>query len=214
MRIACLHTADSNKNVFEAAQQQLGHPDVTLSHEVRSDLLAAAARAGGLTPEIARATGEVLLELGTNADAVLLTCSTLGPSIDGVVARARVPVLRVDDALAREATREGGRVVVLCTAETTLGPTRDLFERAGRTTGAEIDVRLVDGAWSAFQAGDADSYFSMIADAAEQAMRAGATTVVLAQASMAGAAKLCKSAKAPLASPLVGLEAAVRLAGG
>ena len=46
--MACLHTAQSNVAVFEAAC-----PDgVQLSHAVRPDLLAAA-EAGGLTPAIA-----------------------------------------------------------------------------------------------------------------------------------------------------------------
>ncbi len=51
MRIACLHTAESNVAIFEAAR-----PDgVRLRHAVRPDLLAAA-EAEGLTPEIAAAT--------------------------------------------------------------------------------------------------------------------------------------------------------------
>ena len=42
MRIACLHTAESNIAVFEAAAQALGLGRDTLVHVVREDLLAAA----------------------------------------------------------------------------------------------------------------------------------------------------------------------------
>lgn len=41
MIVACLHTAESNVAVFEAARPEA----VTLSHAVRTDLLAAAERA-------------------------------------------------------------------------------------------------------------------------------------------------------------------------
>ena len=50
MRIACLHTVDSNIAVFEAAAS--GLPGVTLTHHVRADLLKRAEAAGQLTDEI------------------------------------------------------------------------------------------------------------------------------------------------------------------
>ncbi len=42
--------------------------------------------------------------------------------------------------------REGGRVVVLCAAETTLASTSALFRHAAEATGAQVEVRLVPGA--------------------------------------------------------------------
>lgn len=207
IRLACLHTAESNIAVFEAAGAALGIAGGTLRHAVRADLLSDAERAGGLTPEIAASTRNMLLSLCDDADAVLLTCSTLGPAAEAVAGSAPAPVLRVDAALAAEAVREGCRVVALCAVETTIGPTRLLFEEAARATGAVVEVRLVPGAWAAFKAGDPDRYLAMIAAAADDAMRNGAGCVALAQASMAGAARLC-TAGTPLSSPVVGLAAA------
>ncbi len=96
-RIALLHTAESNVAVFETSCADLGFgTDVVLHHEVRPDLLADAEKAGGLTPEIAKRTQEALLAMRDGADAVVLTCSTLGPSVGGVVRGAKtVPMLRV-----------------------------------------------------------------------------------------------------------------------
>jgi hypothetical protein len=51
----------------------------------------------------------------------------------------------------------------------------------------------------------------MIAAAADQAFRDGADVVALAQASMAGAAELCREGR-PLTSPGVGLAAALQAA--
>lgn len=212
MRLACLHTAQSNVAVFEDAGQTLGFGAGTLRHEVRADLLADAERAGRLTPEIEARTGQALLALCEGADVVLLTCSTLGPAAQAVAEAAPVPVLRVDAAFAAEAVRDGGKVVALCAVETTLGPTRAVFEEAARATGAEVEVRLVPGAWAAFKAGERDCYFALVAAAADAAARDGATRVALAQASMAGAASLCQVQPPPLSSPAAGLAAAASVA--
>jgi hypothetical protein len=207
MRIACLHTLGSNVAVFEAARP---NEDVRLRHEIRSDLLEEAERSGGLTEAISARTTDALRALAGDADAVLLTCSTLGPAIAGL-AGADAPVLRVDAALAAGAVRDGGRVAVLCSAATTLGPTRALFEDAAAGTGATIELVLVPGAWDAFKAGNIADYHRMIAAAADRAFRDGAERVALAQASMAGAAALCREGK-PLESPTVGLAEAVAAA--
>lgn len=204
MRIACLHTADSNIAVFAEA---CADPAVALSHTVRADLLTAAEQAGGVTSEIAARTADALTRLSLNADAVLLTCSTLGPVVEEVAVSASAPVLRVDAALAAAAMLAGRRVVALCAIETTVAPTRRLFEEAAAANSAAVEIRLVPGAWKAFKAGEIGDYHAMIAAAADRAYRDGAHVVALAQASMAGAAVLCREGR-PLTSPAAGVAAA------
>ncbi|MGE7416406.1 aspartate/glutamate racemase family protein [Methylobacterium tarhaniae] len=211
-RIACLHAIDSNAAVFDEALRMTGLTGVSLRHTVRADLLASAERQGRLTPEIAAETVAVLRSLFAEADAVLLTCSTLGPAAETAARDAPVPVLRVDAALAAEAVREGGRVAVLCAVETTVEPTRRLFEAAAQATGAQVSVQVVPQAWEAFKAGDLDRYRSLVARAAGIAREEGAMQVALAQASMAGAAALLPEEIRPLTSPAVGLAAAVAAA--
>jgi hypothetical protein len=122
-------------------------------------------------------------------------------------------VLRVDEALAEQAVRSGGRIAVLCAAETTMEPTRLLFEAAAARTASQIAMCLVPGAWAAFRGGDQDRYFDLIAQAAEAALRDGAKQGALAQASMAGAAKRVRDASLVLTSPAAGLGAAIAKAG-
>ena len=207
MRIACLHTATSNAAIFEDVGKELGFDAGTLRHTVRADLLSDAEQARGLTREIEDRTVRELLALCEGADAVLLACSTLGPAVEALVGRAPVPTLRVDAALAAAAVRNGNRVVALCAVETTLRPTRALFETAARATGAQVEVRLVPDAWAAFKAGERDRYLILVAAAADAATRSGAGQVALAQASMAGAARFCQ-VPPPLTSPAAGLAAA------
>ncbi len=211
-RIACLHTIDSNAAVFDAALQTTGLTGIHLHHTVRADLLAAAEREGGLTPAIAAETAALLRDLSAQADAVLLTCSTLGPAVESASRDVAAPVLRVDAALAAEAVKAGGQVVVLCAVATTVEPTRRLFEAAARATGAQIGVEVVPQAWEAFKAGESDRYRALVARAADAARDAGARQVALAQASMAGAAALLPAERRPLTSPTVGLAAAIAAA--
>jgi hypothetical protein len=117
-------------------------------------------------------------------------------------------VLRVDAALAEEATKDGGKVVVLCAVETTVEPTRAIFAEAASRNGAMLDVRLVPGAWAAFRGGDVAGYHRIVAEASDAAYAEGAKAVALAQASMSGAVAMAKGPK-PLASPPVGLAAAL-----
>jgi hypothetical protein len=211
LKIVCLHTAESNISVFETAAKELNLPDGVLSHAVRRDLLERAEQAGGLTPQIAYQTALVLRSLAKGADAVLLTCSTLGPSISDVGDGVHVPILRVDATLAKQATGFGGLVIALCAVETTIEPTTRLFAEASASSLTRCEVRLVRGAWALFKAGDRDSYLSAIAEAADAAYRDGAKIVALAQASMAGAAALVKHGPKPLSSPVAGLAAAIDL---
>lgn len=214
MRITCLHTAASNITVFEAAAKALGIAPDVLHHEVRADLLAAAESNGGLTPEMAASTANALRSLAQHADVVVLTCSTLGPVVDGIDAGTRASILRADEALAVTAVQAGGKVVVLCTVETTLAPTSNLFHRAALHSNATVDVQLVPGAWALFKAGNVDGYLSTIAKAADQAYIDGASVVALAQASMSEAAAHVTAGPAPLGSATAGLKAALKAIAG
>jgi hypothetical protein len=208
--IACLHTAESNIAVYEAAAKALGLPAGMLRHHVRADLLLAAEKAGRLTDEISTETAALLWRLAEDADAVVLNCSTLGPAASQVTSGAKAPVIRADAMLAEEAVKDGGKVIVLCTVETTIAPTTALFEAAAKATGAEIEVRLVPGAWAHFRAGDLSAYLAFIADAVRAADSEGPVTIAFAQASMTDAARLLpESHPQPMTGPATALAAAV-----
>lgn len=211
LNISCLHSAQYDIAIFEAARRALKLDDVVLRHRVRSDLLAAAERDGAPSPAVLAATSAELLALSKTASGVLLTCSTLGPAGKAAAREAGVPVLRADQALAEAATAGGGTVVVLCAAGSAIASTRALFASAGIAAGAEIEVRLVPGAWERFRAGRHEEYWQLTAAASDEARQEGATQVALAHASMAGAAGMTRE-RPPLVGPLVGLEAIVAAA--
>src|SRR5260221_713152 len=81
MRVACLHTADSNIAAFEAARRELGRDGVALRHVVRADLLEAAERAGGLTAALAAGAGA--RDCGEGAAAVALAPASIAGGVRG-----------------------------------------------------------------------------------------------------------------------------------
>ncbi len=200
LTIACLHTADSNTALFEAAAGALPGGALSLTHHVRADLLREP------TPETLEEAAALLRDLAQGADGVLLTCSTIGAAAARAQDAAR-PVLRADAALAEAATRRGGLVEVLYAAPTTEGPTRAIFEEAAARTGAQIRLHPVEGAWPLFLAGETAAYHGRIACFARDLPG----RVVLAQASMAGAAALMAEAP-PLTVPAISVMAAARAA--
>lgn len=192
MRIACLHTAASNIEIFGKAASALQLDAGDISHAVHGELLEAAEQQGGITPAIEMATLHIIQSLMAEAGAVLVTCSTLGAIADSARTAFTKPVLRTDRALAEQALESGLSVSVLCTAPTTLEPTTELFRQVFANAQVTPDIRLIDSAWDLFRAGEIKSYERAIADAANAAHNTGSQLVVLAQTSMANAAALIR----------------------
>jgi hypothetical protein len=117
-------------------------------------------------------------------------------------------VLRIDRAMARQATAQGGRVLVAACVASTLEPTVKLLrESAPQTT--QIETLLMADLWPHFQLGEHMVYWQKISERLRQQASAF-DCIVLAQASMAGAADLLRDLPIPvLSSPRIGLEAAV-----
>lgn len=206
MRIACLHTAASNIEIFGKAASALQLDAGDISHAVHSELLEAAEKQGGLTPAIETATLHIIQNLITEADAVLVTCSTLGAIADSGRTGFAKPVLRTDRALAEQALESGLSVSVLCTAPTTLEPTTELFRQVFTNAQVAPDIRLIDGAWDLFRTGEIKAYERAIADAANAVHDTGSQLVVLAQTSMANAAALIRNEKYVLDAPTAALR--------
>src|SRR5207244_12812904 len=73
--------------------------------------------------------------LGSQPDAVCLTCSSVGPAADGT------DVHRIDAAMAERAVMIGSRIGVAATVPTTLRATGDLIRQAADRDGRTIELR-------------------------------------------------------------------------
>lgn len=168
-------------------------------------LLAEAERSGRMTAALRLRIAQMIKALLPQFDAVLITCSTLGPVADDFSVPERV--MRTDGMLAEALQGQPGPTVALCAAESTLAATRALFCQPG----SQVEVALVEGAWVAFKAGDTTGYFALIRAAAEQAYQQGAVAVALAQSSMTPVAQQFPDTQRPLTGPHLALQACYNL---
>ncbi|MGW2847898.1 aspartate/glutamate racemase family protein [Streptomyces sp. NPDC001274] len=203
MTLALLHTSPVHVPVFDALRDT-DHPGLVLRHLVREELLDRAREAG--PGAVAEEIGALLAgAVADGARAVLCTCSTIGAVAEAWSPPLGVPVLRVDRPMAAAAvTRD--RVVVLAAVRSTLAPTLALLAEEAGDRPVEVRAEVVDGAWERFEAGDREGYLDLVADAADAVE--DAEVIVLAQASMAGAAARTATRLPVLASPRPGLAAA------
>ena len=144
-----------------------------------------------------------------DAQAILSACSTVGEYAEEANRLLDVPVYRIDEAMARQAVRRGGRICVFATLASTMAPTARLLQRLakGAAKPCEIQTVLVEGAYEALMVGDRAKHDEKIAKALAQ-HGAQADTIVLAQASMASAADALEEGLRGkvLTSPLPGVQ--------
>lgn len=199
MKIALLHTADVHVVTFTDLFADLA-ADVALTHKVRPDLLSVA-QAKGL--DAVRAdTSEALSQLA-QADAVLCTCSTLGPLVEGM---GHDHILRIDRPLMEAACQSGPDVMVALCLDSTQAPTLTLLQDCAQRMGRPVAPRVVScaAAWPRFTSGDHDGFAAAIAASIRISIASGGMPdcVVLAQASMRVALPLLSGLEVPvLASP-------------
>jgi Asp/Glu/hydantoin racemase len=208
--VAFVHTALGNPPTFAALAEEL-LPGHEVFHVVDESLLGVTRREGRLTPATERRVlGHIASAVDAGADAVLVTCSSIGPAVEASRPFVAVPVLRVDEPMADEAVRLGRRIGVAATLPTTLAPTAELIERRAIAAGEEVEVvaRVADGAFDALSAGDLARHDALVGNVLRE-LAADVEVIVLAQASMARIADgLPESQRSVpiLASPRLGVQ--------
>ncbi|QFT97728.1 hypothetical protein FIU85_10475 [Roseovarius sp. THAF8] len=207
MTVTLLHTAEVHRSRFDDLRDQIS-PDAELRHVVRPRWLQRAqdGSAAALEEEIA---GVVARAQGP----VLCTCTTLGPVAESAGA------MRVDWPMMRAAAGAQGPVLMAFCLESTYVPSLALLERALAEGGTPQKVYPLPMPqyWPLFEAGETDAFDAVIAGEVRQAVAAqgDVAAVVLAQASMAGAAARLEDLSVPvLSSPELALRAVLDVAGG
>ena len=188
--LALIHTSPTLTPLFSALCAEF-MPDTAVFHMVDESLIKDTIREGRLR----RATIRRLLAMiesaeTAGADAVLVTCSSIGPGVALGQELFDIPVIRVDEAMAEAAVRMGPRIGVMATLRTTLEPTIALLREKADEAGIQVEIveSLCDGAFDAVLAGDAMTHDRILTHALEHEMK-GVDVVILAQASMARVVK-------------------------
>lgn len=120
------------------------------------------------------------------ADVVFNACSTVGEVSDIAARTIETPVIKVDEAMAREAARIGERIALIATVPTTVGPSTRLIQKSAKELGksATVTATLCSSAFEMLLKGDKAGHDQSVINEIKKASQE-ADVVALAQVSMA-----------------------------
>ena len=186
-QIACIHTVASVIDAF-TAQLREGIPGDYLIHTMYDDFLATdPARTGTFSEVNVRRLGLDMESMAlTGADVIVVTCSTLSPAVRVLRNRFDIPVVAIDDAMARAAVAAGSRITVIATANSTVKPTTETLKAAAKERGVEVEITTIcdEDAIRALKSGDKATHDKMVLEMSDR-VAPDCEVIVLAQASMA-----------------------------
>ncbi|SDI09721.1 aspartate/glutamate racemase family protein [Propionivibrio dicarboxylicus] len=162
-------------------------PGITVDFITDSSLLPEIRKAGKPTqPVIRRMTLYAMAAEAMGADLILNSCSTVGEVADIYAQLVSVPVVKIDDPMAREAAALGDNIALIATLPTTLGPSRRAIQRYGQEQGRDIKFTeyLDQPAWEALAAGDSKRHNAILIESIRRLDAAGFDAIVMAQVSM------------------------------
>jgi len=188
-------------------------PGVCIEFITDSSLLPEIRKAGKPTQSvIQRMTLYAMAAESMGADLILNSCSTVGEVADIYSQVVSVPVIKIDDAMARQAAKLGNNIALIATLPTTLGPSRRAIDRYGKATGRDIKFTefLDQAAWEALAAGDGKRHNEILIESIRKLDQQGFDAIVMAQVSMRALLPELTDTKTPvLCSFYTGLDAVV-----
>jgi len=207
--VAFVHTSAVHVATFDRLVKA-ADPSARVDHVVAEPLLDEARRVGVDDPALMRRVHQTMVDAAAGgATVVVCTCSTIGGVAERTPPRPGQRFARIDRAMADRAVRQGPRVLVVAALRSTLQPSARLVAESGAALGRPValDTLCVEDAWPHFERGDHGAYLAAIVAAVRAAPR-GFDVVVLAQASMAGAADALGDLGVDvLSSPALGVRA-------
>lgn len=195
MTLTLLHTAKVHTATFAGLRDRLA-PGTDLKQIVRTDWLLRA-RESGMTRALQT---EIADAIATAPGPVLCTCTTIAKTAETNGA------LRIDRPLMQAAAAIGGRLCLVYCLQSTAVPSRALLQDCIAASGvaASIDMLCLADAWPSFEAGHTTAFAHQIAEGIRTYLRTApnSSAVILAQASMADAARHLEALEIPvLTSP-------------
>jgi Asp/Glu/hydantoin racemase len=121
-----------------------------------------------------------------NADAILVTCSSISETVSDIAEASCLPVYKIDEAMAEEAVRVGTRIGVIATLPTTMEPTCRLVASKAAAAGKRIELHkdLEHEAYKQLSQGNSTAHDRILREALRK-LSPIVDVIVLAQASMA-----------------------------
>lgn len=191
------------------------HPSVDLINVMDEGLIWELNETNEITQDMTRRLIDIASKAETaGADAILLTCSSFSPNVEGFKHLFSVPIISSDESMLNEAVKIGGKIGVIATVAKAGPTTTNLLYETAEKQGKEIEVEtvVITEAFQALQKGDQAKHDEMI-HAEIDKLSSHCDVVLLAQYSMARAMDSYERGETPiLTGPEVSANAVVELA--
>lgn len=140
-------------------------PEIDLVSIVDDSLLKEVIAAGKVTPHVVeRMCRYAVTAERIGSDLIFNQCSSVGEAVDIAQNLVNVPILKTDLPMAEEAVKIGGRIGVVATLNTTLGPTSRLIQKVADDQNKKIELipRICEGAFEKLSQGDKKGHNEII----------------------------------------------------
>jgi Asp/Glu/hydantoin racemase len=213
--IAVIHTGPVTlQPIKEQISEQI--PEARVINILDDSLLNDVRAAGRLTAEVASRIHSYMANAqAMRVDIILNACSSVGEAVDLVRNFVSTPIVKIDEAMAEEASSIGRRIGVVATVSTTLEPTVRLVKKKAGELGRTVEVteRIAEGAFEALLSGDGARHDEILKSTIST-LAGQVDVVVLAQVSMARLVPQLQGLRVPvLSSPRSGVAALKRALG-
>jgi Asp/Glu/hydantoin racemase len=186
-RIFLVHPYFPTMAPIDAAFKQ-GWPEAQTVNLLDESLYADLPEDGTLSPLLYGRVATLLNHcVGSGADGIVFTGTTFGPAIEAVRPHIKVPLLRVDEAMAEQAVGMGRDILLVCSAKRAMPVIRGSLEAAAQrqNLAPRISELWVSGAKDALAQGGMEAHDRLIAREVEASGHSG--TIVIGQISMVSA---------------------------
>jgi Asp/Glu/hydantoin racemase len=184
-RIVLIHTVRSVYETFEKDLRAVAG-DIKVYNMLDEFLVADSIERGVFTVENRmRLLHDLQSAQLTGSDLIVVTCSTLTPHVVAARPFFTTPIIAIDDAMCTLAVKQGSKITVLATAESTVGPTLKKLGEEAALQNRQISVSSLccPEALAHLKAGHKAKHDKLVLDMAREVK--DSDTIVLAQASMA-----------------------------
>jgi len=162
-------------------------PDVAIINIIDESLVRDIIRYGGVRPEmIRRVTRYALSAQDLGADAVVMTCSSLGETVALYTPLLDIKSFRIDEPMAEFAVRHYDKIGLIGTLPSVIGPSTRMLEEQAAKIGKSITVEstVSSQAFLELMNGNRDLHDQLLKDAVIK-LAENNEVIVMAQGSMA-----------------------------
>lgn len=183
--VVIIGTSMSNQQDFMRIFRELD-PSIRVNEIADDSLIQDLLANQGPTPStIKRLCNYAQMAEEAGACLIVNQCSTVSEVADIYAKMVRIPVLKIDQAMAEKAVEMGSNIALVTTNTTTVGPSYRLIESAARAAGKEVKITkfILEHAMEVLFAGDVKTHNELLKAQIEEC-DGKFDVIVMAQGSM------------------------------